>query len=688
MAPNDPPLISVVIPARDARATIARTLRSLQPAADIIGEIIVVDDASCDGTGEIAVDVAQRLGLPVVLQRIAPSGQGKARNVGADMARFAHVFFLDADDLVVAEGLRALHAALAGNPQAGFAFGAYLEHGVDRDEKRRFPSGFTPDRAANRDRYLVDGTVPIAMGSALVHRDLLSKVRFRDRMMIDEDTCFWAEAIGHCDPVGIDQPVLVYERNQARAVLRQTLPPARESYLAFARGYAPLLRLGVSKAIISRRKAWIARGMGRSFVQQGRFAEARDMLRLAVADPFYARDLRTRRYQLRASLAKSSASVPSAAAPGEPVRTLILSQDPAWPPVSGADLRHSQKAQALARLGPVMLASVEPLAGVAEPPEGVEVISLTGGGRLGAPDDAVKLVEHLKPDVLVTTGVHLLDFARVLRPHVPLLVADFPDVESVLRRKLSNARRRSLRRMIGRELRQVEADERATIQLADRVWVCSPEDAVRIYEAHRVARPIDVVPNGIPRADEIPPARDVGPRHGEGPNLLYFGHLNYQPNMQAADRLAHRTFPLIRDLLPNARLTVAGRNPHRHVRALGEMDGVDVIGDPPNAADLLAASDVTLIPLTLGGGTRLKVLEAMAWRVPVIATALAVEGLGLEPGHDYIKADSDADFAQAVAALWGDEARFRTLTDNAHETATRAFGPEALAHAVRRGLGL
>ena len=94
------------------------------------------------------------------------------------------------------------------------------------------------------------------------------------------------------------------------------------------------------------------------------------------------------------------------------------------------------------------------------------------------------------------------------------------------------------------------------------------------------------------------------------------------------------------------------------------------------------------VPLEAGGGTRLKILEAMAWGLPVIATPVAAEGLGLVEGEDFVRADTNDDFARAIVNLWANRKRYEAIRSQARITAMHRFGKPAIERAVRNGLGL
>ncbi|RJT42613.1 glycosyltransferase [Mesorhizobium waimense] len=374
--------------------------------------------------------------------------------------------------------------------------------------------------------------------------------------------------------------------------------------------------------------------------------------------------------------------------------------DPAFPPTSGADLRNFGNAVAAAELGPVCLVSVRPLAGPPQPlPANIRVVTLTAEGEPRAralglwrtktetriPRPALArleaLVREFRPDTIVVEGIPLFRLLRPLRPLAGQLILDMHNVESDLAGQLHPAQ--------GSGALDVRRLERKAAAIVDRIWVCSRRDHGKFKALVSSTVPVDIVANGIPRAEDIPKALPALPASSGGfPLILLVGHLGYQPNIDAAQRLARSILPRIRQALPTAKLTLAGRSPAPSVQALARLEGVALVEDPDDVRPLLSAAHLSVIPLSMGGGTRIKILEAMAWGVPVIATPLAAEGLDLVENEDVLLAASDEELAAMAIALCADPGRMARQRAHAHEAVWSRFGPQAIRDAVHSGLGL
>jgi glycosyltransferase involved in cell wall biosynthesis len=168
---------------------------------------------------------------------------------------------------------------------------------------------------------------------------------------------------------------------------------------------------------------------------------------------------------------------------------------------------------------------------------------------------------------------------------------------------------------------------------------------------------------------------------------LLVGHLGYGPNLNAAKRLITQIWPALRQIDPTAGLTLAGRSPHRSlIRLAAATPAVQLIANPADLAPVYAQATMAVVPLREGGGTRIKVLEAMAAGLAVVASAKAVEGLALIAGRDYLQAESDAEFVHAMLNL-SENTRLRAdLAASGHAFAHGHHSPKAISAAIQTAL--
>jgi glycosyltransferase involved in cell wall biosynthesis len=190
--------------------------------------------------------------------------------------------------------------------------------------------------------------------------------------------------------------------------------------------------------------------------------------------------------------------------------------------------------------------------------------------------------------------------------------------------------------------------ELAALRRANATLVCSAVDAAYLRRIGG-GRKIEVVPNAV----ELP---TIGRPAAAANTLLFIGTYKYQPNFQAAERLIGRIWPLIRARAPAARLLLAGEPPGTPELFARLPEGIEYLGFVDDLDALYARSRVVCCPLAVGGGTRMKLLEAAAYGKPMVATRLGAEGLDFVDGGEILLRDDDAGFADACLRLLADDA--------------------------------
>jgi polysaccharide biosynthesis protein PslH len=170
-------------------------------------------------------------------------------------------------------------------------------------------------------------------------------------------------------------------------------------------------------------------------------------------------------------------------------------------------------------------------------------------------------------------------------------------------------------------------------------------------------RAIHVVPNSV---EAEPVSRRAGSRVAD--SLIFTGSLRFAPNHDAMTWFLNEIFPAVRAEVPGVRLTITG---DAGSQPPVTDPNVVLTGQVADVRSLVAASAISLAPIRVGGGTRLKILEAMALRTPVVATTKAVEGLEARNGEHVLIADTPAEFADAVRRLLRDPAGAREMAERA-----------------------
>jgi hypothetical protein len=195
-----------------------------------------------------------------------------------------------------------------------------------------------------------------------------------------------------------------------------------------------------------------------------------------------------------------------------------------------------------------------------------------------------------------------------------------------------------------------------TTRAAGAVVVCSEEDRLRVGAPNAA-----VIPNGYPFQE-----RPVGKvTVGRPPVVAFPGFHLYPPNADAASFLARMVGPLLRIRVPGAQIRVIGAA-DRRVLPLHDPPRVIVTGHVDRMVDELTGADVIAVPIRFGSGTRIKILEAFAHKIPVVSTRPGAEGLEVGDGRELLLADTPEAFAEACARLLTDQECRARLADAAH----------------------
>jgi sugar transferase (PEP-CTERM/EpsH1 system associated) len=206
------------------------------------------------------------------------------------------------------------------------------------------------------------------------------------------------------------------------------------------------------------------------------------------------------------------------------------------------------------------------------------------------------------------------------------------------------------------EWRKMEAAERRYLRLADRVLAVSETDR-DAFAAFLNAEKLTVIPTGVD-VEYFQPL----PGEETANSLVFTGSMDWLPNEDAIFYFTDAILPLIREHSPEVFLDVVGRNPSRKLQALAESEkSIRLTGWVDDIRPFVGRGSVCIVPLRIGGGTRLKIFEAMAMGKAVVSTSVGAEGLAVRSGENIVLADTPNDFAQAVISLLRDPGRRQQL---------------------------
>jgi glycosyltransferase involved in cell wall biosynthesis len=221
---------------------------------------------------------------------------------------------------------------------------------------------------------------------------------------------------------------------------------------------------------------------------------------------------------------------------------------------------------------------------------------------------------------------------------------------------------------------------RAIVQRAAAVTVVSDVEKDHFERIGCDPKRVAVVPNGAPTAH-------LGIDVARTPDtIVYPGSVTYSPNLDAVRYFAHEIWPRVRVARPDARFLVTGRVDGVDLSDFSRVPGVTFTGQVPDVRSLVASSRVCIVPLREGGGTRTKIIEAMALGTPVVSTSKGAEGLAVSSGRDILMADAPQAFADQVVRLLEDDRLVESISSRGRTLVAREYTWEAIAERFERVL--
>jgi len=292
------------------------------------------------------------------------------------------------------------------------------------------------------------------------------------------------------------------------------------------------------------------------------------------------------------------------------------------------------------------------------------------------------LLNEQRFDLVQVESVHLMDYLPVIRSvtRKSIVICDWHNVESELlmqysERVVSFARRSYARRTA----RLMNAAERRALDQFDAHIVVSEEDAERLRAMNSSARVL-VIENGV---DAIY-YRDIRDESIVRKRILFVGSMDYHANIDAAIHFAQNAWPVVHKNNPDLIFTIVGRDPSAAVRELSSLGGVEVTGSVADVRPYYREAVAAVVPLRVGGGSRLKILEAMAAGVPVVSTKLGAEGLHVRDGENILLADNDRDLIERLTRVVEDEALRSKLIAAAHALIEQRYDWSQLGESLAR----
>ncbi|MEP6618891.1 MAG: glycosyltransferase [bacterium] len=388
------------------------------------------------------------------------------------------------------------------------------------------------------------------------------------------------------------------------------------------------------------------------------------------------------------------------------MRILFLSPRQCWPTTTGARLREFHLARQLAERAEVTMLSFAD-ASMAEglpfcrevvtvpPPPRYGVGTLVRGAIGSTPVSILNytskpmraalraLLDREQFDAVQLEGTVMDGYAGMIASHrdAPAMVYNWHNIETELMHRYAARSRHWPKRLYARlTAHRLEAVETAMLRSDAAHIVCSEREKAHLLRMVPGAF-VETVNNGVDvrgfTDEALAAAREYHRpvNGGEAParRLVFAGSMNYYANVEGAIHFVRKIWPVISTEFADIQLTLLGSNPAPSVRALDAIERVDVSGTVPDTRPYYAQAAVAIVPLMTGGGTRLKILEAMAAGVPVVSSSIGAEGLHLAAGEDILIADSDEEWCAAIRKLLTDTPFARRMAVRGREHVARHY---------------
>ncbi len=268
----------------------------------------------------------------------------------------------------------------------------------------------------------------------------------------------------------------------------------------------------------------------------------------------------------------------------------------------------------------------------------------------------IELLQQNKYDVIQFSGIELGCYLSTIQSYQSRakVIYDALNAEAELQHVIYTIDRQNIKRLPIAlysyiQARRIKHFEQWLCQTVDCVIAVSEEDKEFLEDYKGV--PIFVMSNGI-FVDDYIPSEHTNKNTNE---LVFTGKMDYRPNVDAIEWFAGNIFPDIRQHIPDTTLTIVGRNPHPRIQPYAEQNNITITGWVDSVQPYLYSATIFVVPLRMGSGTRLKILEAMASGCAVVSTSIGAAGLHEDVLQAILIADSQIEFAQTIVSLLKDE---------------------------------
>lgn len=285
-----------------------------------------------------------------------------------------------------------------------------------------------------------------------------------------------------------------------------------------------------------------------------------------------------------------------------------------------------------------------------------------------------------RPDIVLCEWTPYAAFVSNVDDFKKVVVAH--NIETTIWQRYHQTERQLFKKWyIGRQVGKVSLFERHVFGWVDGATAVSVQEAEMIKS---VAPDLDIeiVDNGV----DLDFFSDDG-NDGDTDELVFTGSMDWRPNQDAILYFVDEIFPRLRELYPDIKATIVGRNPPSFIRELERTEGITITGTVDDVRPFMRRAAIYIVPLRIGGGSRLKILEAFAMKKAVVSSRVGAEGLNAAEQEELLLADEPEEFVAAVTRFREDQALRQKLGNAGRALVEKQYGWDVLAERLNQFLG-
>ncbi len=271
-----------------------------------------------------------------------------------------------------------------------------------------------------------------------------------------------------------------------------------------------------------------------------------------------------------------------------------------------------------------------------------------------------KLISDQSFDVIICEWTPYAQYVKNINDTKSIIVAH--NIESDIWKRYYENESNPLKKFyIGLQYKKVLAFEKNCFRWVNGATAVSSIDASFIERLQLPYKPA-VIENGVDTDFFQPSDKQITPNR-----LVFTGSMDWRPNQDAAEFFAAEILPLLKKSIPDIEAYFVGRNPPAHISELDKIDGITITGMVDDVRTYIAEAALYIVPLRIGGGSRLKILEAMSMQKPIVSTSVGAEGLEVTDKHDILIADSPQEFCDTILKALSDKPLCDTIAQNGNK---------------------